>query len=92
VAITAPPLSPDAELAGASDQQLLEQLSAFSFAANLTGLPALSLPAGYDAGGLPVGLQLMGRHWQEGTLLRAGRVLERGLPARRPEVHFRLLP
>ena len=38
---------------------------------NLTGHPALSVPCGVGAGGLPIGLQLMGRRWDEGTLFRA---------------------
>ncbi len=37
---------------------------------NLTGHPALSVPCGFGRNGLPIGLQLMGRRWDEGTLLR----------------------
>ena len=48
----------------------------FAPLANLTGLPALSLNAGYDKGGLPIGLQCMGRPWDEGTLFDVGAVLE----------------
>ena len=43
----------------------------FTVPANLAGLPALSLPCGLAAG-LPVGLQLLGRPFDEETLLRAG--------------------
>ena len=43
----------------------------FTNAANLAGLPALSLPAGFDAAGMPVGLQLIGRYLDEATLLAA---------------------
>ncbi len=38
---------------------------------NLTGLPAISVPCGYSSSGLPIGLQLVGRWWEEGTVLRA---------------------
>lgn len=41
----------------------------FTNAVNLAGLPALSMPAGFDAGGLPVGLQLIGRYLDEVTPL-----------------------
>jgi aspartyl-tRNA(Asn)/glutamyl-tRNA(Gln) amidotransferase subunit A len=43
----------------------------FTIPAPLAGLPALSVPCGFDAAGLPVGLQLMGRHFAEGLLLGA---------------------
>jgi len=39
--------------------------------ANITGHPAISLPCGLDSAGLPVAVQLVGRHWDEPTLLRA---------------------
>jgi aspartyl-tRNA(Asn)/glutamyl-tRNA(Gln) amidotransferase subunit A len=43
----------------------------FTVPAPLAGLPALSIPCGFDAAGLPVGLQLMGRHFSESLLLGA---------------------
>ena len=48
----------------------------FTVSANLTGLPAISVPCGF-ADGLPVGLQLTGRAWDEGTLLRVAAEYER---------------
>ena len=45
--------------------------------ANIAGLPALSLPCGTGEGGMPVGLQLMGRAFDEKMLLRVARALER---------------
>jgi amidase len=44
---------------------------------NLTGMPALVAPAGLDAGGLPVGVQLAGPRWSEWRLLGIARELER---------------
>ena len=43
---------------------------------NPLGLPALSMPCGITAAGLPVGLQMVGRAFDEATLLRAGAALE----------------
>jgi aspartyl-tRNA(Asn)/glutamyl-tRNA(Gln) amidotransferase subunit A len=39
---------------------------------NLTGMPALSVPCGYDRSGLPIGLQIVGKPYEDGTVLRAG--------------------
>jgi aspartyl-tRNA(Asn)/glutamyl-tRNA(Gln) amidotransferase subunit A len=44
---------------------------------NFTGLPALSVPCGADANGLPIGLQVVGAAWSERRVLRAGRAYER---------------
>ena len=48
----------------------------FTLPASLAGLPGISVPAGFGAGGLPVGLQLIGNYWQEGALLHAGHALQ----------------
>ena len=56
----------------------------FTVPASLAGLPAVSVPAGLDGAGLPLGLQLIGRAFDEATLLRAAAALERAagpLPA-----------
>jgi len=42
----------------------------FTLPANLAGVPGLSFPVGFDAGGLPVGMQLMGPHFREQLLFR----------------------
>ena len=44
----------------------------FTVTVNLAGLPGLAVPAGLDAQGLPLGLQLIGKPWQEGELLNVG--------------------
>jgi aspartyl-tRNA(Asn)/glutamyl-tRNA(Gln) amidotransferase subunit A len=49
----------------------------FTVTVNLAGLPGISLPAGLDAQGLPLGLQLIGRHLDEGTLFSLSDVLEK---------------
>ena len=45
--------------------------------ASLAGLPALALPSGLDAQGLPLSLQVVGRPFDEATVLRVGRAFER---------------
>jgi aspartyl-tRNA(Asn)/glutamyl-tRNA(Gln) amidotransferase subunit A len=49
----------------------------FTVTVNLAGLPGMSVPAGLDAQGLPLGLQLIGRALDEGTLFSLGAVLEK---------------
>ena len=52
----------------------------WTMAFNLTGHPAISLPAGFTADGLPLGLQLVGRMRNEAELLRASALFERASP------------
>ena len=56
-------------------QMYLEDI--FTVSANLSGLPAISVPCGLSAGRLPIGLQLTGRAFDEATLLRAADAYER---------------
>lgn len=90
-ACTARALSADVLAHGASDINLVTRLMRFTQPANLTGLPAVSFPAGYDADGLPIGFQAIGRAWDEALLLRLAAVAERTQPTRRPRVHAALL-
>lgn len=48
----------------------------FTVTVNLAGLPGISIPAGVDASGLPLGLQLIGRPFEEGDLLNTAYALE----------------
>jgi Asp-tRNA(Asn)/Glu-tRNA(Gln) amidotransferase A subunit family amidase len=49
-----------------------------------TGLPALSMPAGFTSDGLPVGMDLLGGPWSEPTLLKVAYAYERLVAPRRP--------
>jgi aspartyl-tRNA(Asn)/glutamyl-tRNA(Gln) amidotransferase subunit A len=48
----------------------------FTLSANLAGIPGISVPCGFSRAGLPIGLQLMGRHFDEATLLRVAHAFE----------------
>ena len=60
----------------------------FTVSVNLAGLPGLSLPCGFDRGGLPIGLQIIGRPFDEETTLRVGHAYEQSTewPHYAPEV------
>jgi aspartyl-tRNA(Asn)/glutamyl-tRNA(Gln) amidotransferase subunit A len=49
----------------------------FTISANLAGLPAISLPCGLSGGGLPIGLQVLGRAFDEETIFRVAYTFER---------------
>jgi len=89
---TVAPLIPETTLPdGESNLPRVDALMRFIRVGNLTGFPALSLPAGYDPGGMPVGVQLMGRPYEEHVLFRVGRVIEAAVPRREPSIHVRAL-
>ncbi|KAL2537128.1 Fatty acid amide hydrolase [Forsythia ovata] len=74
--MTAPLIPSNALKSGETDLQVTGNLMRFIATANLLGLPAISVPVGYDEQGLPVGLQLIGRPWCEATILRLAAAIE----------------
>jgi Asp-tRNA(Asn)/Glu-tRNA(Gln) amidotransferase A subunit family amidase len=84
----APPIRADTLSYGESDLVMLSDLMRFVVAANFTGLPAISFPAGFAGSGLPVGMQAIGRWWDEHVLLRLAHAAESGVEPRRPTVHY----
>jgi aspartyl-tRNA(Asn)/glutamyl-tRNA(Gln) amidotransferase subunit A len=74
------PTAPSAAFAlgeNASDPVAMYLNDIFTVTVNLAGLPGMSVPAGLDAAGLPLGLQLIGRALDEGTLFSLGGALEK---------------
>jgi len=75
------PTTPSAAFAlGAMDNADPVQMylnDVFTVTLNLAGLPGISVPVGLDRQGLPLGLQLIGRPFEEGALLNQALVLER---------------
>jgi aspartyl-tRNA(Asn)/glutamyl-tRNA(Gln) amidotransferase subunit A len=60
----------------------------FTISANLAGIPGISVPCGYTKGGLPIGLQLLAGHFEEGKLIQAASAYEKHskLEIRRPKI------
>jgi len=70
-AMTAPPINEGDAVEHA------RRLTRFTAPFNLVGLPAISIPCGFNRQGLPIGLQLVAEAWKEAQLLRAARSYER---------------
>jgi Asp-tRNA(Asn)/Glu-tRNA(Gln) amidotransferase A subunit family amidase len=81
----APRINEDALPDGESDLTTTVRIMRFAFASNLTGHPAITMPAGYDSAGLPVGLQAIGRPWGEQLLFRLAAAAEQIVDRRGPK-------
>lgn len=90
-AIAAPPIPKDALPDGNSDLTTTIEIMRFVTAGNMTGLPAISFPVGYTKNGLPIGMQAMGRAWDEATLLRLAVNAEQAVERKAPQVHYKIL-
>ena len=69
-ALTAPPIE------GKDAVEQAKLLTRFTAPFNLTGVPALSIPCGFDKSGLPIGLQIVGAAWEERGVLKLGYAYE----------------
>ena len=67
------------------------QSDIYTCTANLAGIPALTVPCGYTGEGLPIGLQFMGKPFDESTVLQVGHAYEQhaGLPVRQPQTEVK---
>lgn len=90
-AIAAPEIKKNALPNGDSDLSTTVEIMRFATAGNLTGLPAITFPVGYTQKGLPIGLQAMGRAWDEVTLLRLALASELVIERKAPQIHFKIL-
>ena len=60
-----------------NDPLAMYLMDVFTLPCNLAGLPGISIPCGFSAAGLPIGLQVLARPFEEALLLRIGRAFER---------------
>ncbi|KAJ8441214.1 hypothetical protein Cgig2_024943 [Carnegiea gigantea] len=91
--VTAYPIKDDALKTGELDYINGAALVRYQIAGNFLGLPAVTVPIGYDKSGLPIGLQFIGRPWAEATLLHIAYAVQ-ALYAwnyRKPKVYYDLL-
>ncbi len=78
--ITAPGINQGAVAWGEKTEPVPSALTRFTRIFNLVGLPALSLPCGFSSAGLPLGLQIVGRPFEEATVLKVGYAYEKSSP------------
>jgi aspartyl-tRNA(Asn)/glutamyl-tRNA(Gln) amidotransferase subunit A len=54
----------------------------FTVTADLAGIPGISIPCGASKAGLPIGMQILGKHFDEATVLQVAHVAEHALASR----------
>ena len=86
--ITATKIGEDTVVINGEEKPTLNQLVLLTRAFNITGMPAISVPCGFDEQGLPVGLQIAGKPFDEATVLRVAYAYEQATPwhTRRPNL------
>ncbi len=77
-----PPRIEDTKSPPRSKEQAVEQMRKFSYTApaNYAGLPAIAMPAGFSESGLPIGLQIMAKRFDEESVFRAAHAFESATP------------
>jgi aspartyl-tRNA(Asn)/glutamyl-tRNA(Gln) amidotransferase subunit A len=75
--IPAPTIAESDVGGGSGAEAVIQRLTRFTRPVNYLGVPSLSIPSGFTRSGLPVGMQLIGRSFDEATLLRIGAAFQR---------------
>jgi len=75
--VPAPTIAESDVGSGPDAEAVIQRLTRFTRPINYLGLPSLSIPSGFTRSGLPVGMQLVGRSFDEATLLRIGAAFQR---------------
>jgi len=78
--ITAPKLNQGSVSWGKKSEAVPSALTRFTRIYNLVGIPSLSIPCGFSAAGLPIGLQIAGKPFDEKAVLRVGHAYEANTP------------
>jgi aspartyl-tRNA(Asn)/glutamyl-tRNA(Gln) amidotransferase subunit A len=75
--VAAPTIAESDIGAGPNAEAVIQRLTRFTRPINYLGLPSLAIPTGFSASGLPIGMQLIGRSFDEATLLTVGAAFQR---------------
>ena len=86
--VTAPKLLAGTVIAGEQEVGTVGALTQYTRPYNITGFPAISVPCGFSSSGMPIGLQLAGKPFDEPTVLRAAYAYEKATDwhTRRPDI------
>ncbi|XP_048577775.1 fatty acid amide hydrolase isoform X1 [Nematostella vectensis] len=76
---------------GEANTPQMSAMMRFMQLGNLTGVPCMTLPVGYDGNGLPISLQVMSGWWQEHKMLRVAHACENVLEKKQPQVYRDML-
>ena len=88
VAVGAPGIDQEFVEVGGQQENALSLMSRLTRAFNLTGQPAISVPCGFTSDGMPIGMQLAGRMWEDPVVFRAAHAYEQATEwhTRRPPI------
>ena len=88
---TAHPITAQAVPYGESDINATSKLVRFTVLGNMTGVPAIAIPVGYDSNNLPISLQLMASWWREDLLFMLASQIEKRVAKRKPPIFYDIL-
>ena len=88
---TAVPIEPSHLSHGCVDVNSTGKIVRFTVLGNLTGVPGIAIPVGYDSNNLPVSLQLMANWWREDLLFRLAAQIEKRVMKRKPKIFYDIL-
>ncbi|THG05362.1 hypothetical protein TEA_029549 [Camellia sinensis var. sinensis] len=89
--VTAYPIFDDALKTGELDYINGAALVRYQISGNFLGLPAVTIPIGYDKVGLPIGLQFIGKPWSEATLIHIAFAMQAISDSKKPQIFYDLL-
>jgi Asp-tRNA(Asn)/Glu-tRNA(Gln) amidotransferase A subunit family amidase len=89
-ALAAQPVPAGGYNGGWSDLGTDTEMMRYVFPSNFTGNPGITFPVAYDSRGLPVGMQAIGRHWEEALLLRVAYNAEQAVQRQTPKRYYRV--
>jgi aspartyl-tRNA(Asn)/glutamyl-tRNA(Gln) amidotransferase subunit A len=75
--VAAPSIAESDIGAGQNAEAVIQRLTRFTRPINYLGLPSLAIPCGFSSSGLPIGMQLIGRSFDEATVLTIGAAFQR---------------